>query len=196
MLNSESVRELIALGRKAVEAFLEGKELKVRNYIKSEYSFKRGIFTTLLIYPQKELRGCVGIPYPSYPLWEAVIRTSISSAFEDPRFKPLIRSELSNVIWEISLLGSLEEVKENPEDSIKVGKHGVLVEYGQRKGLLLPQVAVEYTLTSEEFLNRACLKAGLEENLWKREKVKIFRFEADIYREVEPCGEVVKVELI
>lgn len=195
MLSSEEAKELILIGRRSVLSVFEGVNLEVPKELKDKFSQKRGVFTTLLTFPDKALRGCVGVPYSVYPLWRAVISSSISASFRDPRFPPLKKEELDSVIWELSLLTEPEEVdKESLPGAIRVGLDGLIVEESSRRGLLLPQVAVRYGWSPEEFLSFTCLKAGLERDCWRRKDVKIYRFQSEIFEEVEPWGEVRQVE--
>lgn len=195
MLNLEEAKELIALGRAAVVGVLKGAELEIPESIKERYARKRGVFTTLLTYPEKELRGCIGVPYPQYPLWYGVIYSSVSAAFKDPRFPPLTENEVDRVVWELSILTEPKEVpKGELPEGIQVCRDGIIVELGSAKGLLLPQVAPRYGWSPVEFLEHTCLKAGLDKNCWKDPKARVFKFESEIFEEVEPWGEVVKVE--
>ena len=195
MLSSEEAKELIALGRSAVKAVFRGERFFIPEDIKERFSEKRGVFTTLLTYPEGALRGCVGIVYPVYPLWKAVVDSSISSAFRDPRFEPLSEDEIDRVVWELSVLTPPQEVpKDGLPGIVKIGRDGLMVERGTHKGLLLPQVPLEHGWDALEFLRHTCLKAGLSEDCWKDPQTKVYRFSADIYLEREPKGEVVKVE--
>ncbi len=197
MLSSEEAKELIRTGRSAVLSALEGREITVPEEVKEKFGEKRGVFTTLLTYPERELRGCVGVPQPVYPLWKAVVHSSLSAAFRDPRFAPLKREELDKVIWELSLLTDLEEMsKEELPEGVRVGIDGLVVEKGGSKGLLLPQVAPRYGWSPEEFLEFTCLKAGLSKDCWKDKDVKVYRFQSEIFEEVEPWGEVRKVKTL
>ncbi len=192
-----NVKELIDLGRSAVWKAFENENLIVPEFIKKKYSEKRGVFTTLRTYPEHELRGCIGIPYPVYPLWYAVVYSSLQSAFKDPRFKPLKKEEFEKVIWEITLLSKPQEIKTEREripEEINIGKDGLIVEWKEYKGLLLPQVPLEYGWSAEEFLDYTCVKAGLPKGCWKNKDVKIYKFSGEVYAEKEPFGEVVKLE--
>jgi hypothetical protein len=62
-------------------------------------------------------------------------------------------------------------------------------------GLLLPQVATEQGWEAEEFLNQACLKAGLSPDSWLLPSTKVQIFQADIFAEKTPRGEVEQVAL-
>jgi len=119
---------------------------------------------------KKELRGCIGYPYPTNPLVEAVIDAAISAATRDPRFCPLEKKDVDKVVFEVSVLTPPEHVKtEKPEEylkEIKVGEHGLIIEKGPYKGLLLPQVPVEWGWCEEEFLCQCCIKAGLPPDSW------------------------------
>ncbi len=188
----ESVRELITLCRRAVSCALRDQEISVPRPLRERFSQRRGLFTTLQTFPDRRLRGCVGFPTPEHPLWEAAIRASVRSALRDPRFPPLKEEELESVVWELSVLTEPEEIEADPA-LVEVGVHGLLVEKGSARGLLLPQVAPRYRWTPEEFLSQTCLKAGLDRESWREKGVKIYRFRADIFEEVEPWGEVKRV---
>ena len=140
------------------------------------------------------MRGCIGYPYPTTPLVQAVIESAISSATQDPRFYPLSLSELDNVVFEISVLTppQLIEVKKPSEylTKIMVGKDGLIVERGMFKGLLLPQVPVEWEWDEEEFLCQCCIKAGLPPDCWLLKDAKISKFQAIIFEEEKPRVEV------
>jgi hypothetical protein len=86
----------------------------------------------------------------------------------------------------------LIEVKKPTEYAakIKVGKDGLIVERGMFKGLLLPQVPVEWKWDEEEFLCQCCIKAGLPPDNWLLEGTKIYKFQAIIFEEEKPRGEV------
>ena len=137
-----------------------------------------GAFVTLRL--GGRLRGCIGYPEPALPLVEVVERCAVSAALSDPRFPPVSVSEWEQIDLEISVLGPIEPVGGIPE--IEVGRHGLIVELGGRRGLLLPQVAVEWQWTASEFAAETCTKAGLQRDAWQN-GAKLFRFEADVFGE-------------
>jgi hypothetical protein len=143
---------------------------------------------------EKDLRGCIGYPYPTEPLAKAVIESAISSATQDPRFYPISLSELDNVVFEISVLTppQLIETKKSSEypSKVKVGEDGLIVERGMYKGLLLPQVPVEWKWDCEEFLCQCCIKAGLPPDNWLLDGTRIYKFQAIIFEEEKPRGEI------
>lgn len=158
---------------------------------------KTGVFVTLHRFPSNELRGCIGIPEPIYPLVDATIDSAISAAIADPRFKPMGEGELDKVSVEVSILTKPELISVNNyaeyPDRIEIGKDGLVVEYGPFRGLLLPQVPVEWKWDKEKFLEQACLKAGLPPMKWREKSTKIYKFQSVIFREKRPNGEVVQV---
>jgi AmmeMemoRadiSam system protein A len=137
-----------------------------------------GAFVTL--HRDGDLRGCIGHIEPNEPLGAVVRRCAVAACSTDPRFPPLAADELDAIDIEISLLGPLEPIA-GPED-IVVGRHGLVVERGWQRGLLLPQVATEWNWDADAFLEHTCQKAGLPHGAW-REGAKVWRFEAEVFSE-------------
>jgi len=195
-LSEKQGESLVRLARRAIERYLIDREIIDEKTEDERLMEKSGVFVTLYRYPEKLLRGCIGFPYPVYPLWEAVKRTAIAAALEDPRFPPLSLSELPKIVIEVSVLTVPERIDAELEELpslIEIGKHGLIVKRGVRSGLLLPQVATEYGWDQETFLSETCLKAGLPEDCWKKKGTEIYRFEAEIFEEVRPLGPVKRV---
>ena len=196
-LNLEEGKMLVKLARKAAEEYLKTrKHITVQEDIPDKLLQSCGVFVTInsIKNGEKELRGCIGYPYPTTPLAQAVIESAISSATQDPRFYPLSLSELDKVVFEVSVLTPpqiIEAKKPNEYPSkIKVGKDGLIIERGMFKGLLLPQVPVEWEWDEEEFLCQCCIKAGLSPDNWLLNGTKVHKFQAIIFEEEKPKGEV------
>jgi uncharacterized protein (TIGR00296 family) len=191
-LSLEDGKILIGLARKTLEEFLlKRKKILIPKNLPKHLYKKAGVFVTLEI--NGELRGCIGFPYPDKPLVEALIESTINSASEDPRFFPVGIEELPNLTIEISILGQLELLRMEPseyEKNIIIGKHGLVVERGYFSGLLLPQVAVDFEWNAREFLCQICIKANLPPDAWKMHGTRVYRFEAIVFSEKEPRGEV------
>lgn len=139
----------------------------------------RGAFVTL--HAHGDLRGCIGYIESAMPLSRVVEEVAEKAAFEDPRFPPLTPGEYPVVQVEISVLSPLRQIV-SPEE-IVVGSHGLLLEHGWHRGLLLPQVATEYGWDRTIFLENVARKAGLPATAWKEPSARIFIFTADIIRE-------------
>jgi uncharacterized protein len=137
-----------------------------------------GAFVTLKRHGH--LRGCLGTLECRQPLAEEVARCAASAAREDPRFAPVAVPELADLDVEVSVLGPLEPIDPLDPDAIIVGRHGLVVERGTHRGLLLPQVAPEWGWTRDELLAQTCRKAGLAEDAW-RHGARVYRFEADVF---------------
>lgn len=186
----------VKLARKAVEDHFGGKVTHLK-IIPEKFKNDSGAFTTINTYPHKELRGCIGFPEPVMPLYEAIIKSAVYAATEDPRFPPVQEDELGSVIFEVSLLTVPERIfvrdpEEYPE-RVEIGKDGLIIRYMGFSGLLLPQVATEYSMGSVEFLDHTCLKAGLSPGCWKRRGVEVYKFQAEIFTEVEPGGIIQRI---
>lgn len=183
---------MIRICRRVVENHLKDGNIDVGN---AELSKKCGVFVSIHSHPDHELRGCIGYPRPVFSLGEAIQRSAISAAFQDPRFRSLRESDLDRVIFEVSILTEPELIKtNNPQEileKIEVGKDGLILERGLNSGLLLPQVW-EKIPQKEKFMEMLCLKAGLTPDSWMDENVKVYKFKVEAFKEVEPLGKVIQ----
>jgi len=193
---------LVKLARQAVEDYLRTRKSIAMPAETSEKLLQQcGVFVTIskVERGEKKLRGCIGYPYPTDPLAQAVIQSAISAATQDPRFLPMSLGELGSVVFEISVLTPPQklEVKTPKEYStrIKIGEDGLIVEKGMFRGLLLPQVPIEWNWNEEEFLCQCCLKAGLSPDSWLLAGVRIYKFQAIIFEEETPCGKIRRKDL-
>lgn len=183
----------VRIARNAVESHVRRarpKEFTVPPIFKQ----KSGVFVTLSTYPADKLRGCIGYPEPIMPLIDALRDAAISAASKDPRFPPVREGELDKISVEVSLLTPPTEIKVRKpleyKDHVKIGADGLIIQRGFSRGLLLPQVPVEWKWDVEEFLSQCCLKAGLMPDAWLQQGTKIFKFQAEVFSEAEPNGEV------
>jgi AmmeMemoRadiSam system protein A len=177
-MNEADRQTALRLARNAIREFLETKnELEPPD--NPVFNELRGVFVTLKI--EDELRGCIGYAEPQVPMGRTIVRCAIHSATEDPRFLPLKLSELDAVRIEISVLTPLQKITDPTE--IEVGKHGIVIASGLRRGLLLPQVAIEYDWDRETFLKYGCQKAGLHNDAWKLPLTNIYIFSAEVFGE-------------
>ena len=188
--------ELVHLARVAVEKYLQESII-----IKSEKHMleKAGVFVTLNYLTrskEEHLRGCIGFPLPEKPLYQGVAEAAIAAATEDPRFPPLDRQELNNIIFEVSVLTVPQQISVSPADygkEIQIGRDGLILHWRFGSGLLLPQVPVELKWNVEEYLANICYKAGAPPDVWLDPSSKLYKFQAVVFKEVEPKGEVVQL---
>jgi len=178
-LSDESQRFLLDLARESIARKLAGDDIPSRAPSDPGVCTRCGAFVTLK--DAGMLRGCIGRLESPQPLWETVAEMAQAAAFDDPRFPAVTRDELDGLSIEISVLTPFERL-EDPR-SVVVGKHGLLVERGFRRGVLLPQVAVEQGWTREEFLAYVCRKASLPPDAWKDPGTALYVFSALVITE-------------
>lgn len=182
-LSEETRRQLLALARSTLEAQFRGDPPPRLASDRSEpFGESRALFVTLRL--GGRLRGCIGTLAPEGDLARTVPKFALRAAFEDPRFPPLAAHELPDCAIEISVLAPPRLV-ENPED-IVVGRDGLILEAGGRRGLLLPQVATEWGFDRETFLSELSQKAGLPPDAWRDPEARLFSFQAEVFSEEEP----------
>jgi len=193
MLTITEGETAVRLARTAIKECLgNGRQIKPEN-LPDVFKEKRGVFVTLNKKKErKELRGCIGRPYPVLPLGEAIILSAINAAREDPRFYPVEPGEVGDLFIEVTILTVPKRIKAKPREipeNIVIGRDGLIVSTNLSSGLLLPQVAVEHGFDSTEFLCQTCIKAGLMPDAWL-EGVEVYSFEGQIFEEIEPGGKI------
>lgn len=171
---------LLELARRAITEAVSHQQVIGNIHPSGVFLEKRGVFVTL--HAGGRLRGCIGIVEPSEPLADSIARSAASAALEDPRFSPVRVEELPELQIEISLLSRPELIL--PEN-IEIGKHGLLILQNSKRGLLLPQVAVEHRLNRERFLEETCRKAGLHAEAWKDPETQILGFTCEVFSDSE-----------
>jgi uncharacterized protein (TIGR00296 family) len=193
MLTKTEGEMAVRLARTAIKECLEnGRKIQPED-LPDVFKEKRGVFVTLNKKKErKELRGCIGRPYPVLPLGEAIILSAINAAREDPRFYPVENDEIGDISIEVTILTVPKRIKAKPRDipdNIVIGRDGLIVSTKLSSGLLLPQVAVEHGFDSTEFLCQTCIKAGLMPDAWI-EGAEVYSFEGQIFEEIEPGGKI------
>jgi len=191
LLTSNEGQTALELARTAIEEYLgSGEVIKPEGVpgVSPVFKNNRGVFVTLnnRSGSRRELRGCIGRPYPVMPLGEAIVISAINAATEDPRFMPVTLNELENLEIEVTVLTTPHQLEARPEElpgKIEVGRHGLIIQKGPYSGLLLPQVAVENDFDAEEFLGQTCMKAGLFPDAWFESDTEVFAFEGQIFHE-------------
>jgi AmmeMemoRadiSam system protein A len=175
-LSAEERKALLQLARDSVVHAVSDGRLPPSPSGDGIFRRQRGVFVTL--YVLQKIRGCIGVVEPSEPLGEAIMRCAVCAAVQDPRFSPVRPAELSELRIEISVLSSLKPVR---PDQIEIGRHGLLVAGQGRRGVLLPQVAVERHLSPEQFLVETCRKAELPPQAWHDAATSLFAFTCEVF---------------
>ena len=175
-LSEADQKAILELARQAVvEAVCRNRRLG-QIPINGIFATMCGAFVTLHV--DKRLHGCIGVIEAKDPLGENIAHCAMSAALQDPRFSRIQPADLATLEIEVSLLSPLEPIR--PEE-IETGKHGLLIEHGFHRGLLLPQVAIEHHLDVEHFLKETCHKAGLPGDAWNAPETLIYGFTCEVF---------------
>ena len=184
----------VRMARAAIEAYTRGDPLPPVS-VPASFEKECGVFVTINRHPTGELRGCIGYPTPMFPLAKAIVKAA-EGATEDPRFPKLPVEELVGVVVEVSILTPPELLTaKKPKQllaQVRIGTDGLIAAQSRQRGLLLPQVPVEWGWGVEEFLAQTCMKADLMPDAWLDPDTRIYRFQSVIWTEVEPNGPVVR----
>lgn len=173
---------LLRLARRALEESVRYDSLPEVEAPPAPLREKCGAFVTL--HKMGRLRGCIGYIESLKPLYQTVCECAMAAALRDPRFDAVTPEELPVLHLEISVLSPLVEIA---PDQVEVGRHGLLISRGGLRGVLLPQVPVEWKWNREQFLEETCLKAGLPPDAW-RHGAKIQAFTAQVFGEPRTPG--------
>ena len=186
-------RTLLGIAHEAILSAVERRPRADARPVLDGLSEPRGVFTTLYLRAEhlqpehlqresnRELRGCVGYAMPIAPLYRAVAETAVAAAFDDSRFFPVTREEAPRLEVCLSVLSLLFPI--HPE-AVEVGRHGLVISQGDRRGLLLPQVAIEHGWDRETLLEQTCRKAGLAPDAW-RKAATIEVFTAEVFSDFD-----------
>jgi AmmeMemoRadiSam system protein A len=177
MINEADRRSLLRLARETIAARVLAQPEPTPQSCEA-FSVHAGVFVS--IHSCGDLRGCIGHIEPNETLGALIPRCAIAAATTDPRFPAVSAQELPDLDIELSILGPLEPAH-NPDD-FEIGRHGLVVEMGMHRGLLLPQVATQWKWNGETFLAQTCRKAGLPAEAWKH-GATVWRFEAEVFGE-------------
>lgn len=180
MLSESGRKHLLAIARRAIEERLRGREPAPFGELPEELRRNSGAFVTLRRRRDRELRGCVGYVEPRYPLAEAVALAAVAAATADGRFDPVTLEELGQLALDVSVLGPTFAIQAK---DVVIGRHGLIIESAGRRGLLLPQVALEWGWDAAGFLEQTCRKAGLPRGAWREQGTLLFAFEAEVLGE-------------
>lgn len=159
-----------------------------------------GVFVTLNYLTrnrEEHLRGCIGFPLPEKMLRQSIVEAAIAAATEDPRFPPVDQHELDSMIFEVSVLTPPQEIRVRPAEyrkEIRIGRDGLILRWRYGSGLLLPQVPVELKWDIDQYLANICYKAGAPADAWMDSASKLYKFQATVFKEIEPKGEIVRLQ--
>lgn len=186
-LSEDEGRYLLRLARHTIEQALDIPTEPPASPPPSELLNQFGAAFVTLNKRNGELRGCIGSLTAHRPLVQDVSANAHAAAFEDPRFPPLTRGELPDVIIEVSVLTSPEPLTyADPKDlvaKLRPDVDGVVIERGWHRATFLPQVWDQLPIP-EEFLAHLCYKAGLPANAWRQGELEVSTYQVQEF--VEP----------
>lgn len=175
-------RALLRLARRSILNYLEHGTYPEIPTGSGALLVPRAVFVTLRLRETRALRGCVGQVTAKGPLAQAVMHMAVAAATQDPRFSPVTAEELPRLRIEISALTEMVPIA---LDRIEVGRHGLLLRWRGRSGLLLPGVAVEHGWSCEDLLTGLCRKAGVPDGSWLDGDAELLGFETESWAETE-----------
>jgi AmmeMemoRadiSam system protein A len=181
-LTESEQRTLLRIAREALEGYLNLAEIPKVPEPAEALRQHCGAFVSL--HKGKNLRGCVGVIAANKPLYITVGECAVWAGLQDHRFPPVTKREVSGLNFEISILSPLADIA---PANIEIGRHGLVISRGGLRGLLLPQVAVQWKWNREQFLEETCCKAGLPPDAW-RHGARIQAFTAQVFQEPPTSG--------
>ena len=172
MMEESNLHPIVKLAKETVEMFVRDKETPRPLKLTPEMEEKAGVFVS--IHKHGQLRGCIGTFEPTQTnVAQEIIRNAVASATRDYRFSPdpgpVSEGELPELTYKVDILTSPVPVRE--ESDLDPRKYGVLVVYGNKKGILLPDLPGVDSVDQQIEIARS--KAGIS----LEEPAKLFRFE-------------------
>jgi hypothetical protein len=183
-LDDSDRRELLRIARATLREFLATGYMPPGAPHRKSLLLPMGAFVS--VYVDGELRGCMGRVDADTPLYLAVEQLAVAAASRDPRFEAVRMEELKQARLEVSVLSPVTPIA---HDDIEIGRHGLVVTRGPRRGLLLPQVAVKHGFNREQFLDETCAKAGLPAGAWQEAGTTVQAFTAEVFTESQDGGD-------
>ncbi|MBI5957146.1 MAG: AmmeMemoRadiSam system protein A [Chloroflexi bacterium] len=146
----------------------------------------RACFVTMRYRSDGALRGCTGTLVARRPLAEEVIYMTEQTAFHDPRFEPVMASDVDDLHLEISVLTPSQPLDfDSPEDLIaqlRPNVDGVTLKFDHRRATFLPQVWESYS-DPKVFLSLLSQKMGAAPDTWRSPRLEVETYQAVIIEE-------------
>ncbi|MDE1823243.1 MAG: TIGR00296 family protein [Candidatus Micrarchaeota archaeon] len=191
--------ELVKAARHAIELCTTTPQFNGRMIEKSVERFteRKGVFVTIEHYPTKTMRGNIGITEPIAPLSKSLVEAAVAAAIDDPGYVPVSHHELDEMVVSVSILAKPEKLKGRTAEvlkrQIKIGRDGLMIRYGYHSGILLPIVPIEQRWNKDQFLDNLCINANLPLHIWKTHDAVLYRFGAQLFRELSPRGPIEEI---
>ncbi len=157
-LTAEDKHFLIKVAKDMIFFQLTDDEFPAYYKSKELYKERHGIFIKIML--NNKLRAYGGILEPEKDLIDTVQEVTLQACFKDTRFLPLKPDEIDHISIHMAFVESFEDVRDRK--LIKPDIHGVYVEAGSRRGVLLPWDIAEFKLDTVQYIKEAAIKAGIE----------------------------------
>jgi AmmeMemoRadiSam system radical SAM enzyme/AmmeMemoRadiSam system protein B/AmmeMemoRadiSam system protein A len=180
---SAAQRQLcLQMAATSIAATVSGQPVKTNPDLLGEFaqSIVMGAFVTLK--RGELLRGCCGVLGKPMAVGSAISNAALRTAKEDSRMAPISPCELPYLHLDVTLLGPMNRIQASGSAralALQIGKHGVMIQQGQKSGLLLPSVAIEHNWGAVEFLRAVCNKAGLPTDAWEKDDAVLLNFDGE-----------------
>jgi len=102
-----------------------------------------------------------------------------AEALRDPRYEPLRPEEAGDTLVELLIFGKWEDMSA-PEDFIP-GSHNLWLADGFENTILQASLVPQRHYTKKDFLEKICVKAGLDKNAWSENKNLVWRRSAAVW---------------
>jgi AmmeMemoRadiSam system protein A len=185
-LDGSDRKRLLALARAAVEATAHRGAVPGLDEATATPGLRQFAAAFVTLHSRGRLRGCIGMMRYDIPLWRNVADSAVAAARSDPRFLPVEAAELPGLALEISVLEPPVAIADAA--AFEVGRHGIVVERGSRRALLLPQVAAEQGWDAGQMLDAVCRKADLADGAWRDPATSLFVFESICFSDESEGG--------
>lgn len=177
ILSDDDRRVLLHAARDALLAELSSTDPHVLPE-ESEGALQRAGASFVTWRREGDLRGCVGTLEAREPLAQNVRRMAVMAALRDARFPPVDAGEIDALELHVNVLGPAAPIE---LEAIEIGRHGLLIERGFARGVLLPEVARDRGWSREKFLAETCRKAGLGSDAWRDPETQVYAFETESF---------------
>lgn len=167
---------VLSFCKQSIIAGLEKKKLTLEEPVPEVFNELGAAFVTL----QKNgrLRGCIGSIVAHQPLITDLAQHAYDAAFNDHRFRPLEREELSEISISVSLLSAPSKMNFKDESDLLAQivpfKDGIIIKDKRYQAVYLPSVW-EQLPNKKDFLTSLKIKAGLSPDYFS-ETFEAFKF--------------------
>lgn len=192
--------ELVIAARRSAELHLISPRFdrKLVGSMLGPFDQPYGVRVSFLHYPTDSPRGSNMDLDASRTVREKIVRAAVAAGFEDPGHVSLTPFELEHVVTQVDIISEPVQLPASRTArlrEVRPGRHGILVRYGFKWGMLMPDAAMRGNWSIRRFLEEACAAAGLHPNYWTQPRVKIYTFEVQSFREESPDGNVVETTI-